>query len=218
MSLLKLGGIGAILWLIGSLVGLASGFVVQQPDPYALLTGQGFGEGFVNSMVLSLNLTAAADVLLGLGTLLIFLATLELRKRYKSTLALVAGIFGLLTALSYFGLAAVIAISAPQLAAALSNPLALASGAGIGEALAPLLLLGGVAVGTVVLFLVFTILLGVTFLTKRKEMGGSLPLVTGIFLILAIIPLVVIITAILLIITFFTLPSGPAPKAPKKGK
>ena len=218
---MKLGGVGCILWLVSAILGLvAAGMMAAAmmgvgttPSTLTDITRQ--MESMAAAMAAGWSTTMVASAISIVGTALVALGCFGLRERFKTQLPMIAGIFAVI----------LVVLNAISLAITASlGPLGVIGGAlaaSLGGSALPLLgVLLLVGVLGFVCTLVFLILLGVTFVTKRTEIGmGSLPMATGILLILGWIPLVIIPALILLMIVFFRLaketaaPAAPAPTA-----
>ncbi len=201
MDKLKLGGVGCILILLGTLVGIGAGAVMAG----AIFNAGAAVGGVVNPAAIAaalqsvLVLILAAGAISLVGSILAALGAFGLKERFQSPLYQIGGILVLVGALGS------VAASAAMMSAISGGDVL--GGLGLAQSVGMVGLLSYVG----------WILVGVGLITTRQAVGGALGagqesfvLITGI---LVIIPLIQIVGFILLAITFFKLAKGAAPAA-----
>lgn len=204
-NLLKIGGIGCIIAIIGAIVGIVGGIMAAATMTRAL-TGGVPNIGAVTASFATIVIVLALTALIStIGFLLITAGTFGLQKKYQTPIPMVAGIFGIIAAIMNLAASGLLLAGGAEVFAG-TMLMALGAPSGMAATYITVSMIGGIT------GILFWILLGVTFIIKRTAMGhGSLPLVTGILLILFFIPLVGVI---LLMIMFFKLAKEGAPPAP----
>lgn len=205
-NLLKIGGIGCVIAILGTIIGIVGGIMAAAAMTGAL-TGGVPNVGTITASFATIVIVMAVTALIGaIGTLLIAAGAFGLQKKYQTPIALIAGIFGIIAAIMNLAASGLLLAGGAEVLAGMML-IGLGAPSGMAATYITVSMIGGIT------GILFWVLLGVTFIVKRTAMGqGSLPLVTGILLILFFIPLVGVI---LLMIMFFKLAKeGTAVAAP----
>jgi len=207
-NLLKIGGIGCVIWLVALIVAIVGGLMTVAVIMGSLGGGASSQTAMMAALATLVMVLAIGMLLVAIGALLVSVGAFGLQKKYQTPIAGIAGIFGLIYAIAGFVNIGILAVGGAGLLSGM-----MPGARAVSDLAATYFTVG--LVGTV-MGILFTVLLGVTFIVKRTAMGhGSLPLITGIFLILFIIPIVNIVTIILLMVMFSKLAKeGTAVAAP----